>query len=152
MQKKPNFQNLHRIYFNSIEAFEKFSNPTNCLHLKNQVSVKVSNVFLYTDNYFDNINELLQSFSLKFVRIAQLDIALDGEDIIKLIDVLNKCCKSHTIQSSNDTISILPTAFKKNERHRLSWSIGKSKSKISTRVYIKSDVMELQKKDYIRSY
>jgi len=152
VHRNPNFHNLHKIYFDGVEAFDIYSQPNNGTHQKNELSVKVSNVLLYSDRYFNIINEMLQVFGLEYVKVARLDIALDGAAILNLVDILNKFVKSHTIQTNNDALSILPTAFNKKELRWLGWSIGKAKSGISARIYNKSEETLVHRKDYIASY
>lgn len=152
VHKNPNFINLHKIYFHGVEILDIYSKPNNGKHLKNEISIKVNNALLYTNNYYSIITDFIKEFKINYVRLARLDIALDGADIMKIIDLLNKYSKSHTIQCSNDALTILPKAFNKKELKWLSWSIGKSKSGMSARVYNKSDEIVLQNKDYIASY
>lgn len=152
VHRNPNFRNLHRVYSNGVEVCEIFSNPNNSTHAYNEVSVKVSNPLLYTDNYPQTITYILESFGLTFSRMSRLDIALDGSDIMKVIDLLNKYVKSHTIQSSNGKVEVLPTKFNKKELRWISWSIGKRQSGISATVYDKSDEIIKSGKDYIADY
>ena len=148
----PNFRNLHRVYLNDVEACEIYSVPNNSTHAYNEVSVKIANGLLYTVNYHHIIYRLLNAYGLTFVRYARLDIALDGTDILNQVDMLNKWAKSYTVQSNNDTINILPTAFRKKEHRWLSWSIGKGKSGISARLYDKSNEIKQTKKEYISDF
>jgi len=92
------------------------------------------------------------TLNITFVRYAKLDIALDGTDILNQVDILNKWAKSYTVQSNNDSISILPTAFSKKEHRWLSWSMRKGKSGISARIYNKTDEIAQTKKEYIADY
>ncbi len=148
----PSFRNLHRVYLNGVEVCDIYSCPNNSTHGYNEVSVKITNVLLYTVNYQHTIYRLLKEFGLTFVRYARLDIALDGTDIFNQVDMLNKWAKSYTVQSSNDAITILPTAFNKKEHRWLSWSFGKSKSGISARLYDKSNEIAQTKKEYISDF
>lgn len=148
----PNFRNLHRIYSNSVEVCDIYSYPNNSTHAFNEVSVKIANVLLYTINYHLIIYRLLDAFGLNFVRYARLDIALDGTDILNQVDMLNKWAKSYTVQSNNDAISILPTAFNKKEHRWLGWSVGKGKSGISARLYDKTNEITQTKKEYITEF
>ncbi len=147
-----NFRNLHRVFYYGVEACEIYSCANNSFHTFNEVSVKVANVLLYSDQYNNIINRVLDSFGLTFARYARIDIALDGSDIMKIIGLLNKYSKSHTIQCSNAAILILPTAFNKKELHWLSWSIGKTKSGISATVYDKTEEITNSRKEYIADY
>jgi hypothetical protein len=147
-----NFRNLHRVFYYGVEACEIYWCATNSTHTYNEVSVKIANVLLYSDQYHKIINHVLNSFALTFVRYSRIDIALDGTDILRIIDLLNKNSKSQTIQCSNDALSILPTAFNKNELRWLSWSIGKSKSGVSATVYNKTQEITQSRKEYIADY
>ncbi|HEX2920667.1 MAG TPA: hypothetical protein VHO50_05830 [Bacteroidales bacterium] len=152
VHRNPNFRNLHRVYFNRVEACDIYSCPNNSTHAFNEVSVKIANVLLYTVNYHHIIYQLLNVFGLTFVRYARFDIALDGTDILNQVNMLNKWAKSHTVQLNNNAISILPTAFNKKEHHWLSWSVGKGKSGISARLYDKSNEIAHTKKEYITDF
>jgi|WetSurMetagenome_2_1015567.scaffolds.fasta_scaffold00016_113 hypothetical protein len=145
----PNFRNLHRVYLNGVEACDIYSCPNNSTHVYNEVSLKIANGLLYTVNYHQIVYRLLNAFGLTFVRYARLDIALDGSDILNQVDMLNKWSKSYTVQTNNNAITILPTAFNKKEHRWLSWSFGKGKSGISARLYDKSNEIEQTKKQYI---
>jgi len=148
----PNFRNLHRVYLNGVEVCDIYSCPNNSTHAYNEVSVKIANGLLYTVNYHQIVYRLLNAFGLTFVRFARLDIALDGTDILNQVDMLNKWARSYTVQSNNDAITILPTAFKKREHRWLSWSFGKGKSGISARLYDKSNEIERTKKEYVTDF
>lgn len=71
---------------------------------------------------------------------------------MKVIALLNKSVQSHTIQSSNGKVEVLPTKFNKKELRLISWSIGKRQSGISATVYDKSDEITKSGKDYIADY
>jgi hypothetical protein len=137
---------------NGVEACDVYSCPNNSTHAYNEVSVKIANGLLYTENYHQIIYRLLKAYGLTFVRYARLDIALDGTDILNQVDMLNKWTKSYTVQTNNDAITILPTAFKKKEHRWLSWSFGKGKSGISARLYDKSNEIERTKKEYVTDF
>lgn len=148
----PNFRNLHRVYLNGVEACDVYSCPNNSTHAYNEVSVKIANSLMYTVNYHQIICRLLNEFGLTFVRYARLDIALDGTDILKQVGMLNKWARSYTVQSNNDAITILPTAFNKKEHRWLSWSVGKGKSGISARLYDKSHEIAQKRKEYVSDF
>ena len=148
----PNFLNLHRIYFNGIEVFDIFSKPNYSFYKKDEVLIKVHNALLYSSRYFNDVLKLLEVFELNYIRLSRIDIALDGTDIIRLVDILNKFDDSHTIQINNDAISILPTKLNKKELRYPSWTIGKGKSGISANIYNKSDEIKSSGKNYITDY
>ena len=152
VHKNPNFRNLHRIYMDEVEVCDIYSTTNNGTHTYNEVSLKVNNMLLYTYNYHTILLHVLEVFSLTFNKLARIDIALDGKDIFKMIDYLNKYGKSATVQINNDAISILPTKFNKKKHYWLSWSIGKSNSGISARVYNKSEEIAVHKKEYVIDY
>ena len=152
VHNNPNFINLNRIYFNGMEICDILSTPNNNTHRQNEVSVKMANHVLYSDQCYQYVLLIVKTFKLSFDRLARLDIALDGMDVVKLISLLNRYSKSKTIQINNDAISILPTSFKKKDQFFDSWSIGKSKSGICARVYNKTDEIKQSGKDYICEY
>lgn len=148
----PNYLKHHKIYFYGDEVFNIYSNPNNRKHKKDEVSIKFNNELLYTDRYYDYLLKLMNTFDLTYLRLGRLDIALDGTDIMKVIDLCNKHSRRHTIQTNNDAISILPTKFNKKKIRYLSWAIGKSKSGLSATVYNKSDEIKTNGKNYITDY
>ena len=152
VHRNPNFRNLHRVYYNSVEACEIYSCPNNSTHAYNEVSVKVANIRLYEDHYYELVCHMLEVFGLSFLRYARIDIALDGIHILRMADLLNKWFKSHTIQSNNNAIKILPTAFNKKELRCIGWSIGNGKSGISARIYNKSAEITVNRKDYVSDF
>ena len=97
-----------------MKVCDIFSTVNNVKHDRNEVSVKVSNSLLYTNNWVDYLRKIVKAFHLEYKRMARLDVALDGQDLMKLDDVLNKYTKSHTIQVNNNAIKILPFGFDKN--------------------------------------
>jgi hypothetical protein len=152
VHRNPNFRNLHKVYCNGVEAVEIYSFANNTSHAKNEVSVKVANVRLYEDKYYELVCYILDLFGLTFVRYARVDIALDGAHIFKIEDLLNKWFKSHTIQTNNKAIKILPTSFNKRELKCNGWSIGEANSGISARIYNKSKEIADSKKDYVSDF
>ena len=150
--KNLNFRNLHRVYMDGVEVCDIFSGANNSSHKHNEVSIKVANAQLYSIGYLVKIREVLEAFKLKYHRMARLDIALDGPEIMRFDIYLNRYTKSPTIQRNNDAIKILPTAFNKKEHHWLSWSIGSGKSGISARFYDKTEEISKSCKDYISEY
>ena len=152
VHNNPNFINLNRIYCNGMEICDILSTPNNNTHKRNEVAIKITNHVLYSDLCYQRILMVLDIFDLTLDRLARLDIALDGMDILKLINLLNRYIKSKTIQTNNDAITILPTSFKKKDQLFDGWSIGKSKSGISARVYNKTDEIKQSGKNYIREY
>lgn len=150
--RNPNFRNLHRVHMDGVEVCDIFSGINNGTHGYNEVSLRIANHQLYSIGWSTKIREVLDYFDLSFKRIARIDIALDGQELMRFDTCLNKFVRSPTIQRNNDTIKILPTAFNKKEHHWLSWSIGSSKSGISARFYDKTEEITKSGKDYIYQY
>lgn len=148
----PSFRNLHRIYFNGVEACDIYSCPNNSTHTYNEVSVKIANVLLYTENYDSIINYLMGVLGLSFKRMARIDIAVDGETNEKLIYWLNKLCKSKTVQLNNKAISISADELNKDVERWEYFLIGKGKSGISARIYNKTKEVIKKRKKYITEY
>ena len=146
------FLKHYKIYFYGDEAFDVYSKPKKPPYKRNEVLIKVNNKLLYSNKYYCYLLELMNVFGFTYVRFNRLDIALDGVDILKLIEILNKYGKSHTVQINNDAISILPTKFNKKELRYPSYAIGKNKSGLSATVYNKSDEIEIKNKHYITDY
>lgn len=152
VHKNPNFRNLNRIYLHGVEVCDIFSDSNNGTHSHKEVSVKVTNSLLYTLNWINLVRQVVRSFHLSFVRMARYDIALDGMELTKFDEVLNKFTKSHTIQLGNDAIKILPLSFRKKELKWTGWSIGCKKSGISARYYEKTEEIKHNHKEYILDF
>ena len=149
VHNNPNFRYLHRIFRKGVEVCDIFSSANNGTHAYNEVSIKVSNSLLYTANWVDNIRYVVRYFKLAFKRMARWDIALDGQDLLKLDGLFNKYTKSHTIQCSNKAIKVLPMDFNKDDLKWSGWNIGKKKSGISARYYDKTKEIQSSGKDYV---
>lgn len=147
-----NFKHLHRIYMNGIVVCEIFSATNNAKHAYNEVSVKVPNALLYTTDWIEYIRYVVRVLELDFKEMARWDIALDGQGLMKLDDLLNKHTRSRTIQINNDAIKLSPMHLNKRELKWSGWNIGKKKSGISARVYNKSNEILASKKGYIESF
>lgn len=147
-----NFKKLHKVFIDGDEICEIYSEPNNSSHKKNEFSIKVNNHILYQNNGLEVVDNLIHNIGLNFNRISRIDIALDGADILKIINMLIKYSKSANIQCNNDKIEILPTAFKKKEHKWLSWSIGNIQSGISATVYDKKKEILTSNKNYINNY
>lgn len=152
VHNNPNFRYLHRIYRKGVEICDIFSSTNNGTHAYNEVSIKVSNSLLYTTTWVDSIRYVVSYFKLVFKRMARWDIALDGQDILRLDDILNKNAKSHTIQCSNNTIKFLPMDFDKKNLRWLGWNIGRKKSGISARTYNKTREIVKSGKGYVEEF
>lgn len=148
----PNFCNLHRIYYNTVEACDIYSCPNNSTHSFNEVSVKITNVLLYMENYDSIINNLMIELGLSFKRMARIDIAVDGETNEKIIYWLNKLSKSKTVQFNNKAISLSASELNKDIERWEYFLIGKGKSGISARVYNKTKEVMQKRKIYITDY
>lgn len=148
----PNFNLLHRIFVDGNEVAEIFSEPNNPIFRHSEVMVKISNPILYQDDWCSIIKIVMSNYGLDFIRVSRLDIALDGESNQKIIDLLNKYTKSHTIQIGNDTLKIRGREFCKKELRWISLSIGKVKSGMSATVYDKSKEILESGKNYINDF
>lgn len=147
-----NFRKLHKVFIDGDEICEIYSEPNNNSHKKNEFSIKVDNHILYQVKGLEIVDNLINDIGLEFKKISRIDIALDGADTLKIIDMLIKYSKSSTVQCNNDSINILPTAFKKKEHKWLSWSIGNLQSGISAIVYDKTKQILTNNKNYIKEY
>jgi hypothetical protein len=152
VHKNPNFRYLHRIYMDGVEVCDIFSCANNGTHAYNEISIKISNSLLYTTKWVDCIRYVVHYFKLEFDRMARWDICLDGQDLMKLDDVLNKYTKSHTVQINNNAIKILPMEFNKKDLKWSGWNIGKKKSGLSARFYDKSSEILASGKGYVNSF
>jgi hypothetical protein len=152
VHRNPNFKLLHRIIYYGNEVMEIFSNPNNSAHERNEMQIKITNQLLYQQDWVDTVNTLLNHLGLKFSRLSRVDIALDGEQNLKVIDHFNKFSKSHTVQVGNDALSILPLKFNKHDHRWIGWSVGKSNSGISAKLYHKDEELQESNKSFIRKF
>lgn len=150
VHKNPNFKSLHKIIYNGNEVCEVYSESNNPVFEQNEVLVKLANPLLYQSDWHITANSVMAYYGLEFNRLTRLDIALDGEHILKIIDLLNKYTRSHTIQIGNGAIKVRGLEFCKQEHLWLSLSIGKVKSGISATVYDKSAELKDSGKGYIK--
>lgn len=149
VHNNPNFRFLHRIIFNGNEVMDVYSMPNNSAHELNEVQIKIANHLLYQENWVSTVEYIWQQLGLTFTRLSRLDIALDGELILKIIDHLNKYSRSHTVQIGNAALKILPIDFNKNGHKWTAWKIGNAKSGISARAYDKLEELQFSHKYYI---
>lgn len=150
VHKNPNFKYLHKIIFDGNEVCEVYSEPNNRVFEQNEVMVKIANPLLYQTDWYTTANRVLAYYGLEFCRVTRLDIALDGEHTLKIIDLLNKYTRSHTIQIGNGAIKVRGMEFCKKEHRWLSFAIGRVKSGISVTVYDKSAEITDSGKGYIK--
>jgi hypothetical protein len=150
VHKNPNFRLLHKIIFDGNEVCDVYSEPNNPVFEQNEVLIKIANPLLYQSGWCATVNYVLGYYGLEFNRLTRLDIALDGEDILKIIDLLNKFTRSHTVQIGNGAIKVRGLEFCKQEHRWLSFSIGRVKSGISVTVYDKSTEINDSGKGYIK--
>lgn len=152
VHNNPNFKYLHRIHLNEVEVCDIFSTPNNGTHTYNEVSVKVSNPLLYTATWVEDIRYIVRYFNLEFNRMARWDIALDGEDLLRLDELFHKYTHSHTVQCNNKSIKVLPMEFNKDDLRWSGWNVGKKKTGIAGRYYDKTTEIIASGKNYVEDF
>lgn len=152
VHNNPNFKYLHRLYLHEVEVCDIFSTPNNSTHAFNEVALKVSNALLYTTSWVDDIRYVVRYFNLEFKRMARWDIALDGEDLLRLDEIFHKYTHSHTVQCNNKAIKILPMEFNKVDLRWSGWNVGKRKTGIAGRYYDKTTEIIASRKNYVEDY
>ncbi len=148
----PNYHKKYNVFYHNHKICEIYCHPTQTGNIPNKTSIKIENSILYKSNLLKICNNLLKVFELEFIRISRLDIALDGPDILNIIDLCNKYSKSPTIQTNNSYLKIIPTQFTKSKHKFEGWKIGNEKSGIMAVVYDKTKELLKSKKEYINDY
>ena len=147
-----NFLKCYSIVLLNTEICELHTIPTNKNFKSDEVSIKVNNKLLYSEDCIKSINYVLAELNLHLVRISRIDIALDGADNLKVFDWIVRFSKTKTIQINNNNLDITPHKFNKEELKYETYKIGnKNYQKIAT-VYNKTKEIRSSKKDYITKF
>jgi len=103
-----NFMKCYSIALLNTEIIELHTIPINKNFKSDEVSIKVNNKLLYSEDCFKSIEYVLNEFNLHLVRVTRIDIALDGADNLKVYDWIVKLTKTKTVQINNNKLDISP--------------------------------------------
>lgn len=148
----PNFLECYRVYHHNDELFELYRKPTNDKYKTYEIMVKVANHMLYTHDWTERVEDVLEKMQLVFLRINSIAIAIDGEWNMKVMIYCRRYVRTHSMQINNDNISIEPKKFKKKDLKWEEYLIGSTKSQKYCRVYNKMEEIMKSGKDYIIEY
>lgn len=148
----PNFYKCYVVNLLGTDICELHVNPTNKNYSADEVSVKVNNGLLYTQDFVTTIETVMEELGLEFTRISRIDIALDGFGNLKINDYIKRYTKTDTIQISNDNLRIDADNFNKKAVSFDSYSIGSKKRQKVAHMYNKTEEISSSKKDYISKY
>jgi len=153
VNRNPNFKQCYGVTKNSAEILEiNFGVVNQNCYPKHEVVVKIKNSLLYVNDYISTVNEILSELGLIFWRISRIDIALDGNDILRIMDVLRGYTRNKTIQIGNSNLKVDPGNLNKSDLTFESYRIGNKRCQKSAIVYNKSDEIEKSQKNYIKEF
>lgn len=152
VNNNPNFKSCYMIIKNNIQILKIYVNPANKCFKNNEVLIKVENHMLYVNDYLSIVNSILLELRLKFSRITKIDIALDGADILRVMDFLRKFTRNKTIQIGNNNLKVDPGNLNKKDLTFENYRIGNKKAQKSAIVYKKSDEIKKSNKEYITKW
>jgi len=149
----PNFRYRYTVMLDNIVLCEIFAVPNNCRHKKNEISVKLNNAQLYTTDWSDRIQYFIYELKFCFISLTKIDIALDGTDIYKKMNLFFRYILRDTIQINNTNLEIEATKFKKSDKKKWrSYTIGSKAYQKSAIIYEKSNEIKISGKTYISDF
>lgn len=148
----PNFRNRYLVYLDGYEIGELFTVPNNTIHKLNEVSFKVNNAQLYSNDWPQNVQYVINETGLKFSKLTKVDIALDGNDILNKMQLLRKYLRNKTILIGNQNLNIRGDCFNKSELKWNSYTIGSRNYQKSAKIYNKSEELKVSNKEYITEF
>jgi len=148
----PNFSSCYMVNVNETEICELYVYPTNKKFESDEVSIKICNNLLYTNNYHQLIFYVLSQLGLVFIRLFKLDIALDSHDNEKIMKYLKRYIRTKTILFKNDNLKPNGQSFIKQELNFKSYSFGSRKYQKTFTVYNKTKEIKKSGKNYISKF
>lgn len=148
----PNFRFRYIIWIDGCQLCEIFTVPNNNKHKKNEISIKIDNAQLYTLDWSTRIHYLMKELGFIFTSLTKIDIALDGYDVYKKMDLFRRYMKYKTIQISNENLIINGVHFNKPEHKWDSYIIGSKKYQKTAEIYNKTAEIKVSGKEYITKF
>jgi hypothetical protein len=148
----PNFKSMYKIYYNGIDVLELYTTPINNKHKIDEMSCKLSNAVLYMKNWTYLIDDTLELLNIELIRLNKIAIALDGNQNMKILNLLRRYLRTKTIQINNNKLEVTPKKFIKDELKWLSFTIGTKHYQKFARVYDKVQELKISGKSYIIDY
>ena len=145
----PNFKYKYTVALDNCDLCDIYAIPINCKHNKNQISIKIHNSQLYTNNWSSRIIFLLNSLDFISPTLTKIDIAIDGSDILMKMDLFRRYMRTKTIQIGNENLNINGVNFNKAELTWESYIIGSKKYQKTAELYNKTNEIKISGKQYI---
>lgn len=148
----PNFYKCYVVSMLGTDICELHVNPTNKNYSADEVSVKVNNGLLYTQDFVASVEKVMVELGLECTRISRIDIALDGSDNLKINEYIKRYTRTDTIQINNDNLKICGDTFNKKAVKFDTYYIGRKKYQKVAQSYNKTQEISSSKKNYITKY
>lgn len=148
----PNFRFRYIIWVDGCQLCEIFTVPNNNKHKSYEISVKINNAQLYTIDWAIRIYYLMNELGFTLISLTRIDIALDGNDIYKKMDLFRRYVRTKTVRINNENLIIDSVHFNKSELNWGSYTIGSKKYQKTAEIYNKSAEIKVSVKDYIAEF
>lgn len=148
----PNFRFRYIISIDGSQQCEIFTIPNNQKHKRNEVLVKISNSQLYTSDWTIRIYYLMNELDLSFKSLTRIDIAIDGNDILRKMDLFRRYLRTKTIRINNENLVIDGVHFNKQKLNWDSYTVGSKKYQKTAVIYNKTAEIKVSGKEYISEY
>lgn len=148
----PNFRYRYIVMLDDSLLCEIFAVTNNNKHKMNEISIKIDNTQLYTLDWSTRIHYLMNELGFIFTSLTKIDIALDGYDVYKKMDLFRKYMRNKTIQISNENLVIDGVHFNKSEHKWDSYVIGSKKYQKTAEIYNKTAEIKVSGKEYITKF
>lgn len=148
----PNFKFKYTVAVDNCDLCDIYAIPINCKHNKNQISIKVHNSQLYTNNWSSRIIFLLNTLDFTSPTLTKIDIAIDGSDVLMKMDLFRRYMRTKTIQIGNENLKINGVNFNKAELCWESYIMGSKKYQKTAEIYNKTNEIKVSGKHYIAEF
>lgn len=148
----PNFRFRYTVMLDNGLLCEIFAVPNNNKHKKNEILVKINNAQLYTVDWTIRIYFLLNELGFAFTSLTRIDIAIDGSDLYKKMDLFRRYLRNKTITINNENLDIDGVHFNKSKHNWGSYTIGSKKYQKTAEIYNKTSEIKVSGKDYITEF
>jgi len=148
----PNFRFRYIISVDGSQLCEVFAVPINQKYKWNEISVKIDNSQLYTIDWSNRIYYLMNELDFCFTSITRIDIALDGNDILRKMDLFRRYLRTKTIRINNENLIVDGVHFNKQKLSWDSYTVGSKKYQKTAEIYNKTAEIKVSGKEYITEY
>lgn len=149
--KSPNYRKCFNVLIDDVELgrLYLFHKGKYQYSITNPAHLIINNRSLYSDNLTDKIKILTERLSLNFYKFKQVDIALDGKELVTLHDKLMKSKVYRRKSSPKTPISI---RYDEGRSKVVGFTVGSIHSDKYLVFYQKSEEIKLSEKHYIIDY